>query len=148
MTSGKHVLVPLRWLKAHEQFVETRVAQLEHHFRVRGAIDYAIVADERTGTVIDGHHRLEALKRLGATWAPAFLLDYFDPRVQVHTWREGEKAPSKEEVVSRAASGDLFVPKSTRHDFVKQLDPVDVPLEALMAKDAGGRATFVPHDRS
>lgn len=144
MTNGRHVLVPLAWLKPHEQYVETRVLQLEHHFRLRNAIDYSIVADERTGTVIDGHHRLEALKRLGARWAPAYLVDYADPRISVHTWRDGEKAPSKEEVVERAARGDLFVPKSTRHDFVKQLDPVDVPLDALLASDAGGRATFVP----
>ena len=142
--SGRHVLVPVSWLKAHEQYVETRVLQLEHHFRVRNAIDYAIVADERTGTVIDGHHRLEALRRLGATWAPAYVVDYADPRIRVHTWREEEKAPSKEEVIDRAARGDLFVPKTTRHDFVKQLDPVDVPLDALMAADAGGRETLVP----
>jgi len=125
--NGRFALVPLAWLKAHEQYVETRVAQLVHHFQVRGAIDYAIVADERTGTVIDGHHRLEALRRLATTWAPAFLVDYADPRISVHTWREGEKAPAKEEVVARAATGDLFPPKSTRHDFVRQLDPVDVP---------------------
>ena len=141
---GRHVLVPLRWLKAHEQHVETRVAQLEHHFRVRGAIDYSIVADERTGTVIDGHHRLEALRRLGTTWAPALLVDYADPRISVHTWRDGEKAPEKEEVVARAAAGDLFAPKSTRHDFVRQLDPVDVPLDVLHAPDAKGRPTFRP----
>lgn len=142
--NGRHILVPLKWLKAHEQFVETRVAQLEHHFVLRGAIDYAIVADERTGTVIDGHHRLEALKRLSTTWAPAYLVDYADPRIRIHTWREGEKAPAKEEVVERAARGDLFAPKSTRHDFVRQLDPVDVPLDVLKAPDARGRPTFTP----
>ncbi|HET6405972.1 MAG TPA: transcriptional regulator [Candidatus Thermoplasmatota archaeon] len=142
--SGRHVLVPLKWLKAHEQYVASRVEQLQHHFLHRDAIDYAIVADERTGTVIDGHHRLEALRRIGTTWAPAFLVDYRDPRISVHTWREGEKAPEKEEVVARAAAGDLFPPKTTRHDFVRQLDPVDVPLEALRAPDAMGRPTFQP----
>jgi ParB-like chromosome segregation protein Spo0J len=130
MTS-RYVLVPIEWLKAHEQHVEQRVAELVHHFQHRGAIDYAIVADERTGTVIDGHHRLAALRRLGAKKAPVYLIDYADPQISVHTWREGEKAPSKEEVVDRAARGDLFPPKSTRHDFVRMLDPVDVPLAAL-----------------
>lgn len=132
MTPGaRHALVPLSWLKAHEQYVEQRVAELVHHFTLRGAIDYAIVADERTGTVVDGHHRLEALRRLGATMAPAYLIDYADPGITVHTWRDGEKSPSKEEVVARAAAGNLFPPKSTRHDFVRVLDPVDVPLDKL-----------------
>ena len=129
--SAQHRLVPIGWLKAHEQHVEQRVGELVHHFTVRECIDYAIVADERTGTVIDGHHRLEALRRLGAAMAPAFLVDYSDPGITVHTWREGEKAPSKEEVVARAAAGNLFPPKSTRHDFVRVLDPVDVPLARL-----------------
>jgi hypothetical protein len=145
VNGGRHALVPLVWLKAHEQYVETRVAQLEHHFRVRGSIDYAIVADEATGTVIDGHHRLEALRRLRTAWAPAYLVDYADPRISVHTWREGEKAPEKEEVVARAAAGDLFAPKSTRHDFIRQLDPVDVPLDVLLDAGARGRATFRPN---
>ena len=127
----RHKLAELSWLKAHEQFVEQRVAELVHTFQLRGAIDYAIVADERTGTVVDGHHRLEALRRLGAKLAPVFLIDYMHPSITVHTWRDGEKAPAKEEVLDRAARGDLFPPKSTRHDFVRVLDPVDVPLDAL-----------------
>ena len=131
MPSARHAVVPLAWLKAHEQYVEQRVAELVHHFQHRGAIDYAIVADERTGTVIDGHHRLEALRRLGAQMAPAYLIDYMHPGISVHTWREGEKAPEKEEVIARAAAGDLYPPKSTRHDFVRVLDPVDVPLAKL-----------------
>lgn len=143
-SATRHVLVPLAWLKAHEQHVEQRVAELVHHFQLRDAIDYAIVADERTGTVIDGHHRLMALRRLGARWAPVYLVDYQDPAITVHTWREGEKAPSKEEVVARAAAGRLYPPKSTRHDFVRMLDPVDVPLADLRAADAGGRKTWAP----
>lgn len=131
VTPKPYTLVALGWLKAHEQFVEQRVAELVHHFQHRGAIDYAIVADERTGTIVDGHHRFEALRRIGVTRAPAVLIDYMDPRITVHTWREDEKAPEKQEVLARAAEGRLFPPKSTRHDFVRVLDPVDVPLSQL-----------------
>lgn len=127
----RHQLVPLVWLKAHEQHVEQRVNELVHTFELRDAIDYAIVADQNSGTVIDGHHRLEALRRLGCVKAPAFLVDYADPKITVHTWRDGEQAPTKEEVVERAARGELYAPKSTRHDFVRVLDPVDVPLKML-----------------
>jgi L-serine kinase (ADP) len=128
---ARQAIVSLSWLKAHEEYVEQRVQELVHHFTTRGSIDYAIVADERTGTVVDGHHRLEALRRLGATMAPAYLIDYRHPGITVHTWRDNEKAPSKEEVVARAAAGNLFPPKSTRHDFVRVLHPVDIPLAKL-----------------
>lgn len=126
-------LVPLEWLKAHEQFVEDRVQELTRRFTQSGRVDYAVVADARTGTVIDGHHRLETLRRLHARLVPAVLVDYLDPAITVRCWREGEAAPTKEEVVERARAGKLYPPKTTRHDFVRVLDPVDVPLEDLQA---------------
>lgn len=124
-------LVPLAWLRPHEAYVEDRVQELERRFAHTRRVDYAVVADARTGTVIDGHHRLETLRRLGASLVPAVLVDYMDPGITVRTWRDGESAPTKAEVVARAADGRLYPPKSTRHDFVRVLDPVDVPLEDL-----------------
>ncbi|HEX2022184.1 MAG TPA: ParB N-terminal domain-containing protein [Candidatus Thermoplasmatota archaeon] len=131
--SARFDLVPLAWLKAHEEHVEDRVRELTERFRRSGCVDYAVVADRATGTVIDGHHRLESLRRLGAALAPAVLVDYMDPSITVRSWRADEKAPEKSEVVARAAAGRLYPPKTTRHDFVRVLDPVDVPLAQLGA---------------
>lgn len=124
-------LVPLSWLKAHEQFVEERVVELMERFWRRGSVDYAVVADSKTGTVIDGHHRLETLRRLNADKVPCVLVDYMDDAIGVRNWRPDEPAPTKEDVVARAARGELYPPKTTRHDFVRVLDPVDVPLATL-----------------
>lgn len=129
-------LVPLDWLKAHEEFVEDRVQELTRRFTQTGRVDYAVVADARTGTVIDGHHRLETLRRLRAQVVPAVLVDYLDPAITVRCWREDEPAPTKEEVVERAQAGKLYPPKTTRHDFVRILDPVDVPLAELQSPAA------------
>ena len=129
-------LVPLEWLKAHEEYVEERVQELTRRFTQTGRVDYAVVADARTGTVIDGHHRLETLRRLRAQVVPAVLVDYMDPDITVRCWRENEVAPTKAEVVERARAGRLYPPKTTRHDFVRILDPVDVPLAELQASAA------------
>ena len=123
---------PLSWLKAHEQYVEARVVELLERFRRTGCVDYAVVVDRATGTVIDGHHRLETLRRLGAAYVPVHYVDYADPAITIRAWREDEKPPTKEEVVQRAAEGRLYPPKTTRHDFVRALDPVDVPIARLM----------------
>lgn len=123
--------MPLEWLKAHEEFVEDRVQELTRRFQASGRVDYAVVADVRTGTVVDGHHRLETLRRLGARLVPAVLVDYLDEAITVRCWREDEPAPTKAEVVERAAAGRLYPPKTTRHDFVRVLDPVEVPLADL-----------------
>lgn len=125
-------LVPLHWLKPHEAFVEERVLQVLDNFRRHGAVDFAVVADVATGTVIDGHHRLEALRRLSALFVPAFLVDYRDAAITVRGWREGEAVPTKEDVLQHAAQGKLYPPKTTRHDFVPVMDPVDVPLAELV----------------
>lgn len=127
---------PLAWLKPHEQYVEARVVELLERFQRTGCVDYAVVVDRLTGTIIDGHHRYEALRRLGAALVPVHLVDYQDPSITVRCWREGERAPSKEEVVERAAKGLLYLPKTTRHDFVRVLHPVDVPLAQLMGTSA------------
>lgn len=126
-------LVPIGFLKAHEEHVESRVVELTERFRRMGCVDYAVVADRRTGTVIDGHHRLETLKRLGAESVPTVLVDYMDESITVRNWRPDEPAPTKEEVLRRAAEGRLYPPKTTRHDFVRVLQPVDVPLSMLGA---------------
>lgn len=132
-----HERVPIEWLRAHEEYVEARVQELMDRFRKSGKVDYAIVADRKSGTVIDGHHRLETLRRLGAKEAPVVLVDYMDPVITVRNWRPQEPAPTKEEVVQRAAEGKLYPPKTTRHDFVRILDPIDVPLEMLGASTTG-----------
>lgn len=126
-------LVPLEWLKAHERYVEERVLELMRRFERAGRVDYAVVADAATGTVVDGHHRLEALRRLGAHLVPAVLIDYEDASITIRSWRDGEAPPTKREVVARAAAGTLYPPKTTRHDFVRVLDPVDVALTELRA---------------
>lgn len=135
--TGTYRLVPIEWLKAHEEYVEARVQELFGRFQKSGAVDYAVVADATTGTVIDGHHRLEALRRSGARWVPAHLVDYADAHLTVSNWREHEPPVTKEDVLVRAREGRLFPPKTTRHDFVRVLDPVDVPLKVLREPEAG-----------
>ena len=127
---------PITWLKAHEQYVEARVVELLERFQRTGCVDYAVVVDRATGTIIDGHHRYEALRRLGAALVPVHLVDYMDASITVRAWREHEPAPTKQEVVHRAAMGVLYPPKTTRHDFVRALSPADVPLRSLMAPSA------------
>lgn len=126
-------LMPIEWLKPHEQYVEERVREILDRFAKTGCVDYAVVVDAKTGTVIDGHHRLEALRRAGAKLVPAHLVDYASPALSVSNWREHEPPVTKDEVVARAGEGRLLPPKTTKHDFVRVIDPVDVPLAKLVA---------------
>lgn len=118
-------------LHAHEQFVEARVAELQAKMAKQGAVPVAIVADAKSLVILDGHHRYEALKRLGCRRVPVMLVDYHRADIRVSTWREGESPPEKDEVIAQALVGKLFPPKSTRHFFPWKFAEHPVPLAHL-----------------
>jgi len=129
-----YTITPIERLRAHEEFVEERVLELIERFRIRNSVDYAIIIDDATGVVIDGHHRYEALRRMDAHHAPVHVVDYLgDDTIIVKNWREDEPAVSKRDIIDHAMTGRLYPPKTTRHDFIHTLDPIDVPLSRLQA---------------
>lgn len=101
---------------------------LRPHEQVVGEWSYAVVhplaVDYKTAVVLDGHHRLRFLRRVGLP-APVLLFDYDVLEVNV----------DKGEVVRRAYTGDLFPPKTTWHTYkgrhVSQIPTVSVEVEEL-----------------
>jgi len=84
--------------------------------------------------VLDGQHRLAALKALGAKLVPAFLVNYRSPWVKVSSWRPGVRV-SKEMVIEAGLSGRKLPPKTSRHVVEGvEVPEVNVPLEALGVK--------------
>lgn len=128
---ARFALVPVTELREHEQVVESRVAALAKRLVEDGHVDQPVVADARTGVVIDGHHRLSALRRLGAARAPVHLIDYMDPAVTLTTWRATDPPPTKEEVVRRAIERNPYPPKTTRHPDLYDLPKVRTALADL-----------------
>ncbi|HEV8361454.1 MAG TPA: ParB N-terminal domain-containing protein, partial [Candidatus Thermoplasmatota archaeon] len=123
---------PVERLLAHEQTVQKRVDDLVKVLQRERRIRLAIVADARTMVVLDGHHRLAALRVLGCKRVPVLLVDYARPDIRVGTWREGEQPPTKDDVVKHASQGKLYPPKSTRHFFPWKLAEEPVPLDDLL----------------
>jgi ParB-like chromosome segregation protein Spo0J len=60
----------------HEEVVDARVSGLARDIMFAGVLIRPIIVDSETGLLIDGHHRLAALRRLGARTIPAVLIDY------------------------------------------------------------------------
>jgi len=79
-------LLRLSALKAHERTIPRLLASLERDIAESGVLRDPIVADARLGLVIDGAHRLEALRRLGAEVVPAVTVDYFSEEIEVKRW--------------------------------------------------------------
>ncbi|MFH1056497.1 MAG: ParB N-terminal domain-containing protein [Candidatus Micrarchaeota archaeon] len=111
--TGMIVLCELSLLKEHEQIVQERLEGLVGKIRRAGAFNSAIVADEVSFVILDGHHRFNAAKKLNLRFVPVNLVDYSSERITVRPRRNFPV--SKELVVQAGLSGRKFPPKTTKH---------------------------------
>ena len=92
------------------------------------------IALERTSlAVMDGHHRLEAARRLGLKYIPCLLLDY--DSVEVDATRQGYLVNSHE-IVRRARTGELYPPKTTHHRFPSPFPICNISVLLLQGQSA------------
>ncbi|MEM4865225.1 MAG: ParB N-terminal domain-containing protein, partial [Acidilobaceae archaeon] len=70
------VLVPIELLRPHEETEREKVLELVSLLKSSGEIRSTVLIDVKTLIVLDGHHRVEALRLLGCSLVPALLVDY------------------------------------------------------------------------
>ena len=63
-------------LLPHEEFLPSRAEEVARSILGLGAVLRPILVEARTGVVLDGAHRLAALRALGARLAPVAAVDY------------------------------------------------------------------------
>jgi hypothetical protein len=126
-------LVNARRLRIHEQVDPGLVDFLERAIEAEGVLWDPIWVARGNGfdVVLNGHHRFNALKRLGATKIPAFVFNYHDPVVKLDRWGEGPPV-TKAEVLRRAQRRRPFPPKTTRHTILVELPKHPTPLVDLV----------------
>lgn len=126
----RFVLVPLAKLHPHEETDEENVAELVSELERTGVFADPIWVARDSWVILNGHHRVEALRRIGATVVPSWVLDYESDQVTLEPWRPGLPI-TKSEVVRRALSGHRFPPKTTRHHLREELPAHPVPVSKL-----------------
>ncbi len=125
-------LVPLSRLKVHEEHDPTKVDELVAELLRTGEFSDPIWVARGSWVILNGHHRVEALRRLGMRRIPAWVFDYDDERVALERWGPGPPI-DKAEVVRRAEGGRPFPAKTTRHRLHVELPARSVPLADLGA---------------
>ncbi len=79
-------IIPISQLRPHEETVDRLSEQLGKAL-VRDRVQRdPVIVDQGSGTILDGTHRVEALRRAGAKAVLAYLVDYRDPRVHLYRW--------------------------------------------------------------
>lgn len=132
LDTGRYVvrLLPLAALRLHEEHDHECAVLLSKAIATDGYTSQPVLVEERTLTLLDGHHRVAALTMLGCEYVPVVLVDYDDPRVTLDGWRQ-DLAVDRDMVLTAAAHGRLLPKKTTRHRIEPDLDPVAVALSLL-----------------
>ena len=133
------VFFELEELKEHEEIRPEYLETLKNEILSDGILKMPICVDRKTCIILDGHHRLHALKRLGCKKIPVVLVDYQSQGIKVIPWREGEKI-TKEKIIDTALSGKRMPSKTSKHMIILDGEwthisaiemTIDVPLEKL-----------------
>jgi hypothetical protein len=136
-------LIRLEDLLEHEEIEPHKVDELVEDIRKTKVVADPIWVAAGSGVILNGHHRVAALRRLGADRVPAWVIEYYSPDVKVERWTEGPPIP-KSEVEQRAAEKKLFPPKTTRHVLLNGFEDRMTPLRELMEPSPKARRKGQP----
>jgi hypothetical protein len=126
-------LVPIAWLRPHEE-VKPRNVDTLHEMTLRwSAYTKPLLVDRESGTILDGHHRHQVGIRIGLSRLPVIKVDYLeDEGIELDLWPASKlESLTKQQVIDTATSEELFPPKTTRHRFSDHLPPIAIPLDLL-----------------
>lgn len=125
-------IVEIGKLKIHEEIKDDYLKELAAIIERDGCIKVPVIVDETHCVILDGHHRIEALRLLGCKKAPVYLVDYSESDIIVDVWPGAIVSEvTKEEVIKRGLNGNLFPPKTTKHVFKFRFQERRVDLKEL-----------------
>src|SRR4030042_1479877 len=139
MNMNDIVFIKIEELREHEEIRPDYLEELKNEIISDGILKMPIAVDKNTYIILDGHHRLHALRKMGCKKIPVILVDYQSQEVQVVTWREGENI-TKEIIIHTALTGRRMPPKTSKHmimvdgelQHISILETViNIPLEKL-----------------
>ena len=110
-------ITDISMLLPHEDVDDDTVELIINDVVENGVIKYPVVADVRTFIILDGHHRVEALRELGYDYVPVFFVDYAKEYVDVYPLRK-DLPVSKVSVLEKVfLSMEVFPHKTTKHIY-------------------------------
>jgi hypothetical protein len=135
----KYELIETKKIRGLEYVFPHHLKNLTNMILKAGYMTTPLIITEEHNIVLDGSHRHIFLLQQGYKYAPVCFVDYNsdDIRVGTHLMHrhiiEGSKGISKEEVIRRGITGDLFPPRTTRHFFpFRKIDNIELPLTKLI----------------
>lgn len=107
-------LVELDKLKPHERVDSAHLKKLKDEIQSDGILKLAIAVDKDRNVILDGHHRVVALKELGCAKIPVVFVDYSSFDIEVQS-RGNPVKLTKEEIIKAGMGPKKLPPKTSRH---------------------------------
>lgn len=132
-------IINISELKEHEEIIREYLEELKKEIKSDNILKIAIAVDRKTKIILDGHHRLQALKELGYTKIPVSFFEYSDSKLVVISRRPDIKV-TKKLIIETVLKGKKFPAKTSKHmvEVSGKLEPlvviekiVNIPLEEL-----------------
>lgn len=125
--------VDIRTLIAHERVDRARLAVVRRQLHADGVVRRPVIVERQSRVILDGHHRVQALRELGAALAPVAYVRYGDPRIRVYLRRNVMLMKLvKQAVLEMARAGKVFPSKTTRHLIRERPTMKPVRVEELL----------------
>lgn len=125
-------LFPVSELRCHEEINPAHLDSLYAEI-CKNKYFEPILVDKTTKIILDGHHRKHVAERLGIAKIPCLVVDYLSDIVKITSWRSEFKV-TKEEVLRRGMSGELFPSKTSRHTIMIDYENSRISLNDLKVK--------------
>lgn len=140
----QHLFFP-EMLNLHIQYKMIKVCDLKSHelidksasdklYSYLDALEYkiipSIIIDSSTNIIIDGHHRVDVIKRFNIQTINVLAIDYMNPNngIIVHP---NNLTITKEDVIDAGLSGNLLPVKSTKHVIQYNQNQTYLPIISL-----------------
>lgn len=115
-------------LNEHEEINLNRVREVYDIIQTNMSV-HPILVDNDSKVILDGHHRYNALRKIGVSRIPVFFIDYGSKYVMLDSWRIDLKV-TKDEVIKMGKSNDLFPPKTSRHT-IKGIPDIQIAIDVF-----------------
>jgi len=133
----KMKMIPVEKIRPLEYVFPNHYKNLKKMIYDVNYMKHALIVEDKYNIVLDGSNRHLFLALEGYKYAPVHFVNYEDPHVRVGSNRvhrlviDGPVTVTKEEVIRRGTTGDLYPPRTTRH-FIPFLRPeINISLDKL-----------------
>ena len=126
----KIAIVDIVSVHMHEETISEVVQELAADLLRDSVLRHPVIVDEKTIVVLDGMHRVAALRQIGCVRIPVCLVEYENPSIKVSTWYR---------TLSKGEAGSL-IEELTRWNIKTTESNIQ---EATKRLEAGSAAAFI-----